>query len=498
MPDAHPWDDPAKKIEASKYCAWVFHDLFPQLVDCLNHTHGENHSARYWRIIIGPWFSHRIQAHYEKYTDPGCEFKTLEPIWMKEKPLGLLGTLKNAYAYALDFIGRTRPIIICDLHMSHLDAWRICFASRFKVWPMIRRVEHLADLHSEPEARTRLRRCKFTWGKDEFENVFLEGIADAVPSLYVENYRAMVESCKSFRRGNNKVLVSGTGWKSNERFKFIAAMAMERGAKIIGAQHGAGTGWSVCCPAEDFTRETVDGFITWDALNTTEKDIALPDPKLNRMFHARKRKIKNDAKFLFVGTSFPRYASAGIRTQPMSRQMLQYFDWQNRFFRAVGDLREKFIVRPYPAEYGWQNKIRLLQDFPKLNIDHFHASAVAHMKKCRLVVLDNPQTAFLEALALDVPCVLYFDPELWKMNAEAEAMFKNLSGFGIVHFTPESAAKHVEEIYYDPMEWWRKYADVTLPGRRCRLIKYSSGWPKEWARELNLGIIPLTGQTRRL
>lgn len=482
MSDSHPFDDPTKKIEASKYCRWVFGDIFQHLAIAMNEAHQESHGERYWRIIIGPWFSHRIEAQYEKYADSKCEFKTLDPIWMKEKPLGFLGTLRNAYAAALDLVGRTRPIILCDLHMGHWDAWRICLASRFKAWPMLRRHVSVDDFMSDEEARVRLRRFKFPWGKDEFSNIVLDGLADAVPPVYVEKYKAFVESCRPAWQGN--VFVSGVGWKSNERLKFIAADAIERGAKIIGAQHGAGTGWSVCCPAEDFTRETTDRFITWSTFNTTEKDLPLPDPKLNRMLSSSGRKTRLDAKCLFVGTAFPRYASAGIRTQPMSRQMLQYFDWQNRFFHAVGDLRDKFIVRPYPAEYGWQNKIRLLQDFPKLDIDYFHTSAVAHMKKCRLVVLDNPQTAFLEALSLDVPCVLYFDPELWKMNENAEFMFKHLSGLGIVHFTPDSAAEHVVRIYDDPIGWWRKSAYSGFSKTCASLIEYSPEWPKEWAFSL--------------
>ena len=482
---AYPWNDPAKKIEASHYCRWVFDDLFPQLAKALNQAHGEAHEDRYWRIIAGPWFFHRIEARYEKYVDPKNEFKSLEPIWMSVRPNGLIGSLKNAYAAILDLIGRTRPIILCDLKMSHLDAWRICLATRFRAWPMLRRVLRTKNWPMDEEARIRLRRFRFDWGKDEFSNLILERLAEDVPVIYVEHYSAMREMCEPFIRGNQKLFVSGAGWKSNERLKFIAARSIELGAHIAGVQHGGNTGWNACCPMDGFIRETVDKFLTWGIVLGDGKSREIPYPKFQHLIRDRHKKEGDAGEALFVGTSYPRYASAGIRTQPMSGQLMDYMDWQTRFFRAAGDLRDRFLVRTYPADYGWMNKVRLLQDFPKLKIDHFGRGIIHHLKNCRLAVIDNPQTTFLEALAMDKPCVLYFDPELWKMNPEAEARFKSMSDAGIVHFTPESAAEFVVKIYADPLGWWNKSETRNL---RESFIQWTMmldrKWPKAWAEML--------------
>ena len=215
MSDTHPWDDHAKKAEAAGYCRWVFDSVFPDLAQALKEAHRENRSTRYWRIIAGPWFFHRVEAQYEKYVDPKCEFRTLDPIWMGVRRNGLVGAARSAYARALDVIGRRRPILLCDLHMSHMDAWRICWASRFQVWPLLRREVNATGWPVDDEARARLCRFKFEWGKDEFHNIVLEGLAEAVPALYVEHYGAMKDYCGPFLRGKQKVLVSGSGWKSN-------------------------------------------------------------------------------------------------------------------------------------------------------------------------------------------------------------------------------------------------------------------------------------------
>jgi len=483
--DDYSWSDPAKKIEAAAHCRWVFDRLFPHLCEALNGAHEESRSPAYWRIIIGPWFFHRVMARYEQYSDPKCEFKSLDPVWMKARPDGLVGKLRNAYAAALDLVGRTRPVILCDLHMSHRDVWRIALASGFRAWPMVRRSPRPESFRADDATRVRLRRHVWPWGADEFENLVLSDLVEAVPDIYVERYRAFRDWCAGFVRRRQRLLVSAHGWKSNERLKFIAALEQEYGAKIAAAQHGANTGWGILHSLEDFTRDTADVFITWGVRENVPKAIPLPDPILNRLRRIAMQSGRSLGMALFVGTSFPRYASAGIRTQPMARQTLDYMDGQGRFFKAIGDRSTDFLVRTYPADHGWQNKVRLLQDFPRLNLDHFERGVLYHLRRCRLAVIDNPQTTFLEALALDKPTVLYFDPELWKMNETAEARFGALAKAGIVHFTPEAAAAHVLRVWDDPRKWWNGWsvsmARMQFMGWAVRL---SRRWPKRWAEAL--------------
>lgn len=62
-----PWDDRKRFYEATRYLDDFGERMLHHLTDYLNSVHGESHTLRYWRILIGPWLFHYLHAAYDRY-----------------------------------------------------------------------------------------------------------------------------------------------------------------------------------------------------------------------------------------------------------------------------------------------------------------------------------------------------------------------------------------------------------------------------------------------
>ena len=61
---------------------------------------------------------------------------------------------------------------------------------------------------------------------------------------------------------------------------------------------------------------------------------------------------------------------------------------------------------------------------------------------------------FLESFTMNVPTVMFWNPNHWELRDSAFPFFDMLKDVGILHDTPESAAEHVNAIWEDVDFWW--------------------------------------------
>jgi len=60
----------------------------------------------------------------------------------------------------------------------------------------------------------------------------------------------------------------------------------------------------------------------------------------------------------------------------------------------------------------------------------------------------------LETLSLNIPTVIFWNPEDNPVSERAELFFNMLKDVGILHDSPESAALHVSLVWDDIAIWW--------------------------------------------
>ena len=86
----------------------------------------------------------------------------------------------------------------------------------------------------------------------------------------------------------------------------------------------------------------------------------------------------------------------------------------------------------------------------------------------RLLVLDLHGTTLLEAMAANVPMLLYWNRKNWLLTHSCEKLLDMLEACGVWHATPEGAAAKLLEIWPDTRGWWQSADIAEVRGIFCR------------------------------
>ena len=97
---------------------------------------------------------------------------------------------------------------------------------------------------------------------------------------------------------------------------------------------------------------------------------------------------------------------------------------------------------------------RWLDKFHKIDMNSNGLSFYDQLKECKLAIVTMNETTILECFVGNIPTIAFWNTNFWKLRSSAQPYFDKLHEVGILHYTPQSAAELVNEIYEDPMKWW--------------------------------------------
>jgi putative transferase (TIGR04331 family) len=250
-------------------------------------------------------------------------------------------------------------------------------------------------------------------------------------------------------------MLTSVGFVANEGFKLWAAhQAEEHGVPYVIAQHGGTYGAARWYSSEAYEASVADFFLTY-GWSDAERPNIVPFVA-NKLPHAPRGRPagRRDGDVLWVLASFPRYAYS-MYAVPSGPHFQGYLDEQARFLRSLDDdARHLLRCRPYPDDYGWNDLEFISAQGGPFQCDRFRGSILARIPGLRLLVVTYHATAFLEGLAANVPTIAYWDPARWELRDDAVAAYDSLRDVGILHDTPEDAARKINEVIHDPFAWW--------------------------------------------
>lgn len=523
-----PWEDRTRYHAASASADEATGRLLGHLATHLNAVHRVERSLAYWRIVIGPWLLHFVHAVCDRYahlqdaivsvphvrtavlaeesfrtgrttfeafrwlgTDHHYNwqiFSELLPLIDDSVPrrtvvnqppaTGRGGrTAPAAYlaarlAGAINWTGRA---LLTDLSASRSTRAWIAVRSTFRVLPF-----HVSDeLRSrtfEPAWDTRRLALGDLPACDPFEQACVKLLPRHFPTIYLEGFHHALETVSRRYPRPPSVLASETGWYVNDTFKYLAAEAHERGARLVTVQHGGGYGISRALPQEALERSIGNPYFVWGWADRQPLLENLPHPLVSRP--RRRPRSSSLPRILFAPQSAQPYQQR-LDSTPVGAQWEQQWEWQARFVGALPDhLRRRVMLRPPPADFGQGLRQRLCDRYPEIAIDRshaFHRSAV----QSRLTVIEKLGTGLLETLAMDTPTVLFWDPRLWEVREQAVPYFEALRGAGILWDCPDDAAAHIATVYEDVESWWR--GSPVQAARRGLVDRFALG-RRDWAR----------------
>ncbi|MBF0483568.1 MAG: hypothetical protein HQL25_02565 [Candidatus Omnitrophica bacterium] len=327
--------------------------------------------------------------------------------------------------------------------------------------------------------------------RDVFEGFIFEEIGQWMPMCYLENYVAYRKNAlDGCRLEHIKVIGSSVGWAPNEFLKFLAAEGTDKKIPLVEFQHGGGFGDFLFSSVEKISFEK-DIFYSWGWHSKNGKTKVLPNPHLSKNVGVYDP-TGAEEDILFIGTNFTIF-SFRFLNWPFPEDMDSYFNSKKEFIMHLNDsLQKKILYRGYPVsqrdengidEYGMDEFSIVKGFFPNIRFLE-GPGLLKKMKQVKLVVIDHCSTSLYEALVMNVPCVFYWDHNVYVLKAETDQYFQMLRDAGILHQSAEHAAEHINKIWEDVPGWWRRSDVQAAREKVCARYAYAKkDWMKDWVDE---------------
>ncbi|MBR4742020.1 MAG: LIC12162 family protein [Desulfovibrio sp.] len=232
------------------------------------------------------------------------------------------------------------------------------------------------------------------------------------------------------------------------------AIYRAQGNRLIYVQHGGNYGQIRYSCLTAWVEYSQTAFFTWGWKkhgSETGNFIPLPYPQLARWKNSWHGQTEN---LLFIGTEMP-LLGYRLDAHPTPLQILEYREAKKRFLATLPEnIRSQVLYRPYfPVPSTLEDAPYIQKLYPNIRIASGDLSK--HIKNCKLLILDHHGTTLLEAMAANVPMILYWNEQHWPQTDAATKMFAELEAVGIFWKTPEAAAQKVAQIFADPTSWWQ-------------------------------------------
>lgn len=533
------WDDREKLYLDYLYLDTIYEKYLALLTNKLNNLHEVDYSLRYWRIVVGLWLYYFIEILFDRYlsiksaSNSGLvsdtwicpqsierwapnDFATFEQWvvcsdeynnYLYSRMIQTLGEMPFSVLDIKTFptsdnLPKTKEshfnLIIKDLFgifekysssqwnqvvfiCTYLDIW-----DRTKLQLSLNQMPYFEPQHFVPESvpvkQPMRKKLIFKEGKNEFESILDWIIAEQIPKVYVEGYADLHKKSLDLFPKRPKVIFTVNAYYGNTLFQLWSAYQVEKGTKLIGSQHGGHYGSGLWSASESHQIRICDRFYTWGwETNETHKVRPLATGKFNGV-----KGLTPNPKgtILMVEATSPRY-SYWMYSNTIGPQMLDYINDQYRFVQSVSaEVHENLLLRLNPIDYGWNEASRWRDNCPTLKQYQGEKSIYQQLKTSRLFIGTYNGTTYLETFSANYPTVLFWNPKHWELRPSAKPFFDELRRVGILHDTPESAAKKVNEIFKDPQLWWhQKEIQETLNDFNYHFLRTSDDWLREWKHE---------------
>lgn len=539
------WNKPDNIKKTLTYLNEIYEIILLELTKFLNNYHGIQKDSEYYNIILGNWLYHYIHQLYDKYINLKFAFKRYSNLIsyilngeqyyfpLDYKDYNQCNNSKDEYALQIysqivlllgyrfpikklsspliqpyQYVVNPRKSRIKDILLRNITLVNIKLAKAFnnksititnpyfnykniesKLQLLLRsRFKIIFDdflynnsFNYEIDYKARDKFIKIAHD-DEFSYILSNTVLKNIPVLFLELYnnfrdwvlKLPIEKSSAFFTSNG---LSGT----NNIFKFYCAEHRNQ-ILILNCQHGGGYGTDNIHSPEAYERFIADIFYT-SGWSDSSQTIPLSIPK----FYKKINNKKKTSQILFTINEMSRYVN---RIQFYAKANTYYYYKLPSIYNFINELelREKLLIRISPLnKYGWKTQQRLKDKFSYyLNFDNFEKKFDKRLEQCCLFVSSGANTTYLEALAANKPTVIFLNRNISCFREQAQPYMDQLEKVGILHWSGEDAAEHINNIYNDLDNWWlSREVQKVRNGFVSKYARCNKNWPKEWADEFN-------------
>lgn len=299
-----------------------------------------------------------------------------------------------------------------------------------------------------------------------------------------ESLRALQHKPAPKDKAAPRLKIAGIAAAENAVYRQNLAKWRASGNRLAHCQHGGNYG-QVASPCTAAVVEYGQAaFFTWGWQSQGQAQgnfVPMPSPLLSEQ---KNWDGGSGNSLIFVGTEMAAWGHR-LDSHPTPLEFVAYRKAKAIFLANLdSEIREKTFYRPYfelpgtLADAQW-----LLPQFPEVR--QCIGSLESKLQSCNLLVLDHHGTTLLEAMAADIPMVLYWDRGAWPLTPECNVLLDILAEAGIWFNSPETAAEKVNLIWQNTAEWWQS-AEIRMARKVfCKhQALYSSDWESVWQERL--------------
>ena len=484
--------------------------LFPVLCDTLNRHHGIQHGERFWRIILGHWLARYIgiilnrvktlkqclQVHQVSgITTYGDDYYTLatqdsysfifasnDERWNVALTARILSLLECTN-FPVEVITEDRTSAGFFWNRNNVSTLKWGYSMAGKLASYLVRDSDALIIHSylpkkeEIKLQLVLGQCPQLWispklevldkynqvlrkrlakqvvikSDNTMENILFSMVFELLPICYLESFDSLNKLVKEQPWPKEpKFIFTSNAFDTNEVFKIYTAQKVEEGIKYFVGQHG--NNYGVLRNHRNPSNEeiTADKFLTWGWVD------GLPQHTATFMFktvNGKRGCYNSQGGLLLIELSLQHR----MYTSDDTAEFNTYFEDQQKFINKLTSApRRKLVVRLH-AGYRlmkWGEEKRWQAFDPLLKIDTGDTNVRKLVEKSRLVVHSYDSTGILETLSQNIPTLAFWQNGFDHLRDSAKPQYQLLVDAGIVHLTPESVAKKVNEVWDDVDGWW--------------------------------------------
>jgi putative transferase (TIGR04331 family) len=487
--------------------------LFLMLCNALNKHHGTHHGARFWRIVLGHWLRRYIdimlnriktleqclQAHQisgtTAYANDHYALTTLDTnsaIWafndnrwnnaLTVRILDLLGegsipvefiegcassgfhfealatspTLKrNFFRWGYSLIVKLGGYLVRDSDAFIINSYlpkkqEINLQLALGQFPQLWRAPKL-DVIEKPDCilRKKLANQFLSKSDDNLGDILGVMAFELLPVCYLEGFSNIDKLVKQQPWPKSpKFIFTSSNFETDEVFKLWAATKVESGITYITGQHGNNYG---TYRYMDSTIEevTADKFITWGWTD------GLPQHTPAFIFKTSGQKTghyNQQGGLLLIELCHSGRDSKWDRSYEFLGYFKEQLDFVGKLIKVPKKLLTIRLHQPHTFPLGCE--ISRWQTFDDTIRLEFSMNISVLIAQSRLVVYSYDSTGILETLSQNIPTLAFWKNGLDHLRESAKPYYQLLVDAGIVHFTPESVAQKVNDVWDNVDEWW--------------------------------------------
>ena len=510
------WDNREKMHADYAYLNSCYENMLISLADALNIYHETNHGVRYWRILIGPWLYLFIHILFDRWVmieqasntgnitstillnDPeeelipsnllslniddlrwnhflySCSIRNQAKIAWEELPGESHKSLiqrhidehKLNYFSFKRFLNKTmqamlryfvlpREVFCCATYMTRFQEIYLQLALKQipKCWHIPLTPQVLPNLQIRHEFCSLIK----TSIVDHFQKFLMQMVARQIPTAYLEGYASLTRVVKKVPWPMSpRVIFTSNAFQCHEVFQAWAADRVESGSSLVVGQHGGFYGIGKIVVGEEHQIKISDRFLTWGWKDSRPN--LYPVGVLTNIGKTAKA-WKSDGNLLLVTVPIRLLAFKCMSWPIAANQAELFFQNQVHFVsRLKNGIRAQLILRlkeSLDRRFSSSLMAQWKALFPDITIDKSILPIEKQLLTSRLLIYAYNSTGYLEALARNIPTVIFWDHQYWELREDAIPFFESLSAAKIFFTSATDAADHINLIWSNVEDWWK-------------------------------------------